>query len=171
MKMRACPKTIDKPLLILGLEGEDIAVLMFCFGIPAILISPAIPLGLILAAWPALVWFKRGKPEGYVLHALYRIGLRTEASREWVWTVRTMDDRRLLAAAELARCNKIWDCAINTADRTVFAHDFSMRYLTPYHDVLSKQARARQIEEMVCRALVDMLDGRTAAASSHGEDK
>lgn len=79
--------------------------------------------------------------------ALYRIGLRTEASREWVWTVRTMDDRRLLAAAELARCNKIWDCAINTADRTVFAHDFSMRYLTPYHDVLSRQARARQIEE------------------------
>ncbi len=73
--MRACPKTIDKPLLILGLEGEDIAVLMLVFGIPAILISPAIPLGLILVAWPGLVSFKRGKPEGYVLHALYRIGL------------------------------------------------------------------------------------------------
>ena len=73
--MRPCPKTIDKPLLILGLEGEDIAVLMLCFGVPAILISPAIPLGLILGAWPSLVWFKRGKPEGYVLHALYRIGL------------------------------------------------------------------------------------------------
>jgi hypothetical protein len=75
MKLRACPKTIDKPLLILGLEGEDIAVLMLFFGIPAILISPAIPLGLILVAWPGLVCFKRGKPEGYVLHALYRIGL------------------------------------------------------------------------------------------------
>jgi hypothetical protein len=73
--MRPCPKTIDKPLLILGLEGEDIAVLMLVFGIPAILISPAVPLGLILVAWPALVHFKRGKPEGYVLHALYRIGL------------------------------------------------------------------------------------------------
>ena len=73
--MRTCPKTIDKPLLILGLEGEDIAVLMLFFGIPAILISPAVPLGLILIAWPALVGFKRGKPEGYVLHALYRIGL------------------------------------------------------------------------------------------------
>ena len=73
--MRACPRTIDKPLLILGLEGEDIAVLMLFFGIPAILISPAIPLGLILIAWPALVCFKRGKPEGYVLHMLYRTGL------------------------------------------------------------------------------------------------
>jgi hypothetical protein len=73
--MRPCPKTIDKPLFILGLEGEDIAVLMFFFGIPAIMISPAIPLGLIFIAWPALVAFKRGKPEGYVLHVLYKLGL------------------------------------------------------------------------------------------------
>ena len=73
--MRPCPGTIDKPLLILGLEGEDIAVLMLVFGVPAILISPAVPLGLIFAAWPALAWFKRGKPEGYVLHALYKNGL------------------------------------------------------------------------------------------------
>jgi hypothetical protein len=73
--MRTCPGTIDKPLLILGLEGEDIAVLMLCFGIPAILVSPAIPLGLILVAWPCLACFKRGKPEGYVLHVSYRAGL------------------------------------------------------------------------------------------------
>ncbi len=73
--MRHCPKTIDKPLLILGLEGEDIAVLMLLFGVPAILISPAIPLILIFAVWPALVAFKRGKPEGYVAHALYRAGV------------------------------------------------------------------------------------------------
>ncbi len=73
--MKPCPKTIDKPLLILGLEGEDIAVLMLVFGVPAILISPAIPLMLIFLAWPGLVVFKRGKPQGYVLHALYRAGL------------------------------------------------------------------------------------------------
>ncbi len=73
--MRPCPKTIDKPLLILGLEGEDIAALMLCCGIPAILISPAIPLMIIFVAWPLLVGFKRGKPEGFVLHAAYRMGL------------------------------------------------------------------------------------------------
>jgi hypothetical protein len=73
--MRPCPRTIDRPLLILGLEGEDIALLMLAFGIPAILISPAAPLMLLFAAWPALVFFKRGKPEGYVLHALYRAGV------------------------------------------------------------------------------------------------
>ncbi|MBU2227259.1 MAG: lytic transglycosylase domain-containing protein [Proteobacteria bacterium] len=79
--------------------------------------------------------------------ALYRLGLRTEATPEWIWTVRALDDRALLAAAELARRNGIWDRAINTADRTVAAHDFTVRYLTPYRDVLSKEARARQLEE------------------------
>ncbi len=73
--MRPCPKTIDKPLLILGLEGEDVGFLMFVLGIPAIMISPAIPLMLIFAAWPLLAAFKRGKPEGYLLHALYRMGM------------------------------------------------------------------------------------------------
>ncbi|MFH0754156.1 MAG: type IV conjugative transfer system protein TraL [Candidatus Omnitrophota bacterium] len=72
--MKPCPKTIDKPLLILGLEGEDVAVLMLVFGVPAILISPA-ALVLIFAAWPALVYFKRGKPQGYVLHTFYRLSL------------------------------------------------------------------------------------------------
>ena len=76
--MRPCPKTIDKPLLILGLEGEDIAVLMFFFGIPAILVSPSVPLVLILIGWPLLAAFKRGKPQGYVLHVFYRAGLPLE---------------------------------------------------------------------------------------------
>jgi soluble lytic murein transglycosylase len=65
-----------------------------------------------------------------------------------------MDDRALLAAAELARRNKIWDRAMNTADRTVAAHDFTLRYLTPYHDVLAKQARSRRIEEPLVFGLV-----------------
>lgn len=73
--MRPCPRTIDKPLLILGLEGEDIGVLMLVFGIPAILVSPAIPLALIFFAWPGLVMLKRGQPEGYVLHLLYKFGV------------------------------------------------------------------------------------------------
>jgi soluble lytic murein transglycosylase len=86
--------------------------------------------------------------------ALYRLGLRTEGASEWVWTIRTMDDRSLLAASELARRNKIWDRAINTADRTVATHDFTMRYPVPYRDVLSKQARARQLEEPLVFGLV-----------------
>lgn len=76
--MRNCPRTIDRPLLILGLEGEDIAVLMLVFGIPAVLLTPTIPLLLFLAGWPCLAALKRGKPEGYMLHLLYRFGVPFE---------------------------------------------------------------------------------------------
>src|SRR5467141_379517 len=41
--------------------------------------------------------------------ALYRLDMRTEATKEWLWTIRGMDDRKLLAAAELARRNEAWD--------------------------------------------------------------
>ncbi len=79
--------------------------------------------------------------------ALYRLGLRNEATTEWMWTIRTMDDRSLLAAAELARRNGIWDRAINTADKTVALHDFTMRYPAPYGDVLAEQSRVRKLDQ------------------------
>jgi soluble lytic murein transglycosylase len=78
---------------------------------------------------------------------LYRLDLRTEATAEWVWTVRAMDDRELLAAAELAHRNGIWDRAINTADKTVATHDFTLRYPTHYREVLSKEAQNRNLDE------------------------
>ncbi len=79
--------------------------------------------------------------------ALYRVDMRTEATKEWLWTIRGMDDRRLLAAAELARRNEAWDRAISTADRTVLAHNFSVRYLAPYREVLAEKARSRDLDE------------------------
>ncbi len=79
--------------------------------------------------------------------ALYRLDMRTEATKEWLWTIRGMDDRKLLAAAELARRNEAWDRAIGTADKTVFAHNFSVRYLAPYREVLAEKARSRDLEE------------------------
>jgi soluble lytic murein transglycosylase len=85
---------------------------------------------------------------------LYRLGLRTEALAEWLWAVRAMDDRALLAAAELAKRNGIWDRAINTADRTLAEHDFTLRYPSPYGDVLRKQARVRNLDEPLVLGLV-----------------
>ena len=41
--------------------------------------------------------------------ALFRLDLRTEAVREVGWTLRAMEDRELLAAADLARKNDIYD--------------------------------------------------------------
>ena len=64
--------------------------------------------------------------------ALLRTDSRIEGVREWVWNLRGMSDRQLLAAAELARLNDFFDRAINTADRTLAEHDYSLRYLAPF---------------------------------------
>lgn len=67
--------------------------------------------------------------------ALFRIEARAEAVKEWNWATRKLDDRQLIAAAELARREGWYDRAIYAADRTRFVHDFSLRYLAPYRDV------------------------------------
>ena len=66
--------------------------------------------------------------------ALFRLDMRIEGVREWAWSLRGMDDRTLLAAAEFAKRNEIWDRAINTADRTQLQHNYSLRYISPFSD-------------------------------------
>jgi len=78
---------------------------------------------------------------------LFRLDLRLEGVREWVWAIRGFDDRQLLAAAELARRDGIYDRAINTADKTVMLHDFKLRYLAPYRDVLQVHASEMGLDE------------------------
>jgi soluble lytic murein transglycosylase len=78
---------------------------------------------------------------------LFRLGLRTEATREWMFAVRHMGDRRLLAAAELARRAAVFDRAIGTAGRTELLHDYRMRYLAPYREVFREYAGAYGLEE------------------------
>lgn len=73
--------------------------------------------------------------------ALMRFDIRVEGVREWNWTVRDMDDRQLLAAAELARRMDIYDRAISTADRTLAQHDYGLRYLAPFRDYVDLKAR------------------------------
>lgn len=65
---------------------------------------------------------------------LFRLDMRVEGVREWGWSLRGMDDRALLAAADLARRHGVWDRAINTANRTLVQHDYSLRYLAPFRD-------------------------------------
>jgi len=79
--------------------------------------------------------------------ALYRLGLRVDGNREWLWAIREADDRRLLAAAEVARREQIYDRAINTADRTAMIHDFSLRYPAPFRDTLRPQALQLDLDE------------------------
>ncbi|MGP1682315.1 MAG: transglycosylase SLT domain-containing protein, partial [Giesbergeria sp.] len=86
--------------------------------------------------------------------ALYQLGLRFESLREWAWSIRDMDDKQLLAAAEFARRNEMYDRAINTASKTLVLHDFSVRYLAPYREALGESARAQQLEEAWVLGLV-----------------
>jgi soluble lytic murein transglycosylase len=77
---------------------------------------------------------------------LIRLGMRTEGVREWLFTLRSFDDRRLLAAAELARRADVYDRAIQAADRTERLHNYSLRYPVPYRDIFEEYARTQQLD-------------------------
>ena len=80
--------------------------------------------------------------------------LRTEGTREWVHTIKRMNDAELLAAAELARRAGVFDRAINTADRTAQQHNYKVRFLAPFKDVFNAQARSAGLEEAWVLGLV-----------------
>lgn len=79
--------------------------------------------------------------------ALYRMDLRNDAFKEWLWAVRKFDDKQLLAAAEVARRNGIYDRAIGTAERTVQLHDFNLRFLAPYRSELQPYIQDNGLDE------------------------
>ena len=79
--------------------------------------------------------------------ALYRLGVRADANREWIYTIRRMDDRQLLAAAQFAKSQDLPDRAINTADKTQQMHDFGLRYLSPHADQVKLQSRALGLDD------------------------
>lgn len=79
--------------------------------------------------------------------ALYRLDLKTDAMREWIWAIRGFDDRQLLAAAEIARDANWIDRSINTADKTQRLHDFSLRFPAPYRHLLRPFAQERELDE------------------------
>jgi len=86
--------------------------------------------------------------------ALYRIGYEGEALREWFWAIRGMEDRDLLAAAELARRAGVPDRAINTANLTVQLHDFSQRFPTPHREAVSAAAAQWGLDEAMMYSLI-----------------
>ncbi len=69
------------------------------------------------------------------------------AMAEWSFALGGLDDRQLLAAAELARREGWYDRAIFTAERTREVHDFDLRYLAPFRDLASAQASQNGLDE------------------------
>lgn len=85
---------------------------------------------------------------------MYRLDLRPEASKEWRFTVRRMEDAQLLAAAEMALRAEVFDRAIATADRTRHLHNYKVRYLAPFREVFRAQSSAHDLEEAWVLGLV-----------------
>ncbi|NOT18850.1 MAG: lytic transglycosylase domain-containing protein [Sideroxydans sp.] len=78
---------------------------------------------------------------------LYRMGLRTEAAKEWDWALRGLSDRELLVASIVAQRNEMHDRSINAANRTVELHDFNLRYPAPYREAMQAPLKEHALEE------------------------
>jgi soluble lytic murein transglycosylase len=72
---------------------------------------------------------------------LIQLGLRNEGVREWNWMLRGLNDRELIAAAQLACDNQVWDRCINTSERSKTEIDMAQRFPTPLRDEVMAKAR------------------------------
>ncbi|AOW14745.1 lytic transglycosylase [Hydrogenophaga crassostreae] len=101
----------------------------------------------------------------------FRLGLRSEAVREWHYTVAlhsTVDltDRELLAIAQLACNNSLWDRCINTSTRTQVALDHKQRFPTPYLPQVTQRAQAIGLDPAYVYGLIRQESRFVVAARS-----
>lgn len=97
---------------------------------------------------------------------LYQMDWKTEANREWLLVMRSMDDKQLIAAAELAKRNNWYDRAINTAERTRSLHNFTLRFLSPYREVMKSQTKQVGLDESWVFGLIRQESRFTSVAKS-----
>ncbi len=76
----------------------------------------------------------------------YELGLRSDGNKEWNYQLRGMSDRQLLAAATWACQQSVLDRCVNTASRTRYEHDFSLRFVTPFREQLASAAGERNLD-------------------------
>jgi soluble lytic murein transglycosylase len=103
---------------------------------------------------------------------LFDLNLRSEAIREWNFTIGParpggLSDRELLAAAELACERQIWDRCINTSDRTRTLVDLTQRYPLPYRSQLLSAAREARLDPAYLYGLIRQESRFLPAARSH----
>lgn len=73
-------------------------------------------------------------------------GWRIEANREWNWAMKGLSDQQLLAAAELAARNQMYDRSIFSAMRPTNLQDFSLRFPMPYRESILPAAQAHGLD-------------------------
>lgn len=103
--------------------------------------------------------------------ALFKLGLRPEAVPQWNFGIRGMNDRQLLAAAEFAREQHIYDRVVNTSDRTSQQVDFSQRFIAPFEGKVTAQAQSINLDPAWVYGLIRqesrfIMDARSVVGAS-----
>jgi soluble lytic murein transglycosylase len=110
--------------------------------------------------------------------ALYAIalGLRSEGVREWNYAISLhtkggMDDRSLLAAADLACHAEVWDRCINTSDRSKALIDMEQRFPMPFKAAVLARAQSIGLEPAYVYGLIRqesrfVMDARSGVGAS-----
>ncbi|MGU9942673.1 transglycosylase SLT domain-containing protein [Bordetella avium] len=98
---------------------------------------------------------------------LFRLGWRAEAVPEWNFALRGMSDRQLLAAAELARAEGIYDRVVHTSERTAREFDFTQRFIAPFEGRVSARARALEVDPAWVYGLIRQESRFIMDARSH----
>jgi soluble lytic murein transglycosylase len=98
---------------------------------------------------------------------LIGIGLRNEGVREWNFTLRGLNERQLLAAAQWACEREVWDRCINTSDRTKTEIDLAQRFPTPHRELMVAQSRKAGIDASVVYGLIRQESRFITDARSH----
>jgi soluble lytic murein transglycosylase len=106
--------------------------------------------------------------------ALYaiQIGLRPEGNREWNYSTNLhtsggMNDRELLAAAELACQRQVWDRCINTSERTKDAIDLEQRFPMPLREIVVRRAGEIKLDPAYVYGLIRQESRFVMDARSH----
>ena len=91
--------------------------------------------------------------------AAFALGLRPEGVKEWNYTtnlhkVGGMNDRELLAAADLACQHEIWDRCINTSDRTKNTIDLNQRFPMPHKQAVLARSQAINLDPAYVYGLI-----------------
>jgi soluble lytic murein transglycosylase len=102
---------------------------------------------------------------------LISIGLRNEGVREWNYSLRGLNERDQLAAAQLACDREVWDRCINTSDRTRNEIDIAQRYPMPFRSEVVEKSRAIDLDPAYVYGLIRqesrfIMDARSSAGAS-----
>ncbi|MBX3634654.1 MAG: lytic transglycosylase domain-containing protein [Rubrivivax sp.] len=98
---------------------------------------------------------------------LLALGLRSEGVREWNFSLRGLGERELLAAAQRACDQAVWDRCINTSDRTRTEIALAQRFPTPFRDEVVAKAREIGLDPALMYGLIRQESRFITDARSH----